>query len=562
MRRLFDDDLIYPSDICFSSDGNTFAVLHVDGLCVWDVPTWKRIRRSARSFHGLHFAPNGKTLASFSYGHEPEGNAIKLVSVRSGKTKQVWSIGENYVHQAAFTADGKVFACALYIDTVGEEHLYDILLWETATGISRQRRFQLRGNLDALYGLRFGPQTQLVAMASNEGFLWDVETGERLNMFSSAAYDRAYSLAASPDNRLLAVGTNAGCVRVYETAAGTLMWETREHTSWVRTIAFSPDGKLLASAGTDHHIHLWHTDTGTLYSQLPGRVGEIWRVGWKASEHIVTAEDDQGNLYLWDRQTVSLQERLQGYIDDAGQVIRATENSLAGIWLFGERQQCYPRCAEAGEGENKVSALLQGGNSVLLKSGGKSRVISLSDEEHAYILTLALSADGRTLATGQSPWGVDIWEVASGKHKRMLNSGDIPLALAFSPIDNHVLAVATAYEKEIGLCNIRRRRRSCGLTGHTNSVRTLTYSSDGHYLLSGAADATVRVWQASTARLLLTLLTFPSGEWIAFTPDGYYDGSPNVEEHLLWRVETELQPGEKYAAVFRRPDRVRAVFNE
>jgi hypothetical protein len=45
-------------------------------------------------------------------------------------------------------------------------------------------------------------------------------------------------------------------------------------------------------------------------------------------------------------------------------------------------------------------------------------------------------------------------------------------------------------------------------------------------------------------------------EWIAFTPEGYFDGSTRAPGFIRWNVAGVLYPAERYLRRFHRPDLV------
>jgi hypothetical protein len=76
----------------------------------------------------------------------------------------------------------------------------------------------------------------------------------------------------------------------------------------------------------------------------------------------------------------------------------------------------------------------------------------------------------------------------------------------------------------------------------------------------------VKVWEVESGRLLATLLTFSdnrsgksSEEWLAFTPDNAYDGSPGIDRCLAWRVGDDLWTADRLAPRLHRPDRLGAA---
>ncbi len=60
-------------------------------------------------------------------------------------------------------------------------------------------------------------------------------------------------------------------------------------------------------------------------------------------------------------------------------------------------------------------------------------------------------------------------------------------------------------------------------SGHTSSVTSVAFSPDGQYVLTGSADGTARLWDASSGESLRTFTGHTA--WVssvAFSPDGRY----------------------------------------
>jgi hypothetical protein len=57
-------------------------------------------------------------------------------------------------------------------------------------------------------------------------------------------------------------------------------------------------------------------------------------------------------------------------------------------------------------------------------------------------------------------------------------------------------------------------------------VLSVAFSADGKHLLTGSEDAAARLWRVDTGELAVTFIV--AGErWIAATPEGFYDASPD-----------------------------------
>src|SRR5205085_1193544 len=98
-----------------------------------------------------------------------------------------------------------------------------------------------------------------------------------------------YSVAFSPDGKLLATGSSGDAVRVWDSAAGAVLPACRGHRGEVWSVACSPDGKTLASAGADGSVRLWDAGHATELHQVTGHAGEVKCVAFSPDGKLIAS---------------------------------------------------------------------------------------------------------------------------------------------------------------------------------------------------------------------------------------------------------------------------------
>ncbi len=139
-------------------------------------------------------------------------------------------------------------------------------------------------------------------------------------------------------------------------------------------------------------------------------------------------------------------------------------------------------------------------------------------ETGSQLRALALSPDGKTLATAGTDDTVTLIDLAGGRRRALApkHSGWIE-ALDFSP-DGALLASASR-DKTARIWDVSTGTRLHELTGHRDFLRGVAFSPDGLKLLTGSYDGTARVWDVVVGRATAEL-TQESVTSVAWSPRG------------------------------------------
>jgi WD40 repeat protein len=303
---------------------------------------------------------------------------------------------------------------------------------------------------------------------------------------------------------------------VWNLRTGEAIWSTNDLAREALAVAFAPDGATLAVGSADGRVIVYDSKNGRVARTLAGHEGGATSVTFSPDGKLLICGQGHGGARVWD----------------------ATTGALA--------RTCRVE-------------------------GWRAQVYSRARPEHADRLmnSIGLSRDGTALATCASSISSEfidptrIWDPRTGKLKREFRDEKIhgrPMAL--SP-DGTILATGG---KSVQLWDVRTGAKMRELLGHLKRTQSIAFSADGRRLIAGGSYGTTNVWEVATGRHMVTLFAFlgrhrgtDRDDWLAYHPDGFYSGSPDIDRLLAWRVGADLETPATVGARLRKPDRIEAA---
>jgi len=235
---------------------------------------------------------------------------------------------------------------------------------------------KLSGFTGKVNAVAFSPDGETVYAAGGEAGIvgivrsWKTSDGSPLRSFEGHT-DAAYALAVSPDGKFIATGAYDQKIRLWDTATGKEIALLKGHNGVVNGLSFRPDGKVLASASADRTVKLWSIPNGQRLDTLSQPTKEQTSVVFSADGKTLFAAGGDNRIRVW---AIS---------------------------------------AAAKEGTNKILT------SRFAHEGG--------------LLNLALSADGKLLASTATDKTLKLWNTADLTEKLLLEKQpDWSSALAFT----------------------------------------------------------------------------------------------------------------------------------
>jgi WD40 repeat protein len=399
----------------FSADGQSLALLDRGRIKLYHVPDGSLSKILGGDFEtvfSLQFAPDGQTLAivgeapmcpncqvipsaalwqlpdgtfisletqdSLSLTYAPNEGSLLIWAVESirflnpvdASTIAIFNEYVTSVDGIAFAPDGQTLAA-----NSGQPHL-SVRLWRVLDGRLAEL-FEDPANPGYGYSkILYSPEGQILWA---QGSFWRPEDGERLthllNILEKDAppYDPS-SFAFSSDENTMAIGYLEGYLQLWDLRKERLIRKLEGYSGEVVSLEFSPDGKTLAAvfAYPDTAIQLWQVPEG---ERLLTIKGEEWT-------HVFTQA-----FFLPDGKVMATVAKNENGMD----------TGIVELWRVGD-----------GERLNQLDV--------------------------TGVISVAISKDGKMIATGSYDHLVRLWAIDDGGLLKTLHGhGEYITDLAFSP---------------------------------------------------------------------------------------------------------------------------------
>lgn len=417
------EDGIHKGTLCFSPDGARLAVGETDGRVRLIDPAEGKVtlgfKAAAEGITALAFSPDGALLAT---GSGFADRSIRLWDAAKGELVGTLRGHTSWVGALAFALDGKTLASGSGDQT--------IRLWDLKT---LSQASLLRGHLDEVYALCFAENGTRLVSGAKDGevrvwdalrripsdgcvFLpapvfkfafppggrdlvtlnrdgkvtaWDLETGELKNTIATVRGDG--EMAVSSDGRWLAVGDEAGQLRVWdypgsrEEASFRLapgrplsvlfagsrsecllvidaerrahLWESgtwKQVESWevdrnANAAGISPDGRVLVCGRGDGRFSAWRVPSGERILEVAAHSRVITGVAFSPDGKRFATTSEDGLTKIWDSATYEVSDALRGSLlsihsvafspDGQRLVTGSSGGEAAQIWDLATKQQ-------------------------------------------------------------------------------------------------------------------------------------------------------------------------------------------------------------------------------
>jgi WD40 repeat protein/serine/threonine protein kinase len=299
----------------------------------------------------------------------------------------------------------------------------------------------------------------------------------------------------SPDGRYILSGSYDGTAKLWDPETGEEIRTFRGHADIVFEVQFSPNGKMAATAGYDNEARVWDVETGQTLLVFSGHRAPINGVVFSPDgTRIATASLDQ-TAKVWDVASGEEIFTLAGHTDqlwhvefnpDGSSILTVSKDGLAILWDAdtGKRLKTLYKHSDI---ISRAKFSQDGKRVILVGNYGLAKVLDVNTGEALLDLP---NLKGMILWGQFSPDNTRIATSASGEHPGFHDSETGELLF--------------------------------NLAGHSTFVVGLDFNPAGSRLATGSFDGTVKVWDLSPGRELVSAAVTHifENQQFAYHPDG------------------------------------------
>ena len=184
-------------------------------------------------------------------------------------------------------------------------------------------------------------------------------------------------------------------------------------------------------------------------------------------------------------------------------------------------------------------AYLQGVNLLDTNFESSDLAKSVFTQAFGFVIAIAFSPDGKSIAAGTDNNDIQLWNVVDGKHLLTYTGhSQWVRSIAFSPDSDKI--ASGSHDMTVRIWEANTGKCIQVLKGHTDRVRLVKFDPTGKILLTSSQDKSVRLWDVKSGQCLRNLIGLGNllGA-VIFTSGGRILGGTREKSLIkLWNVDT------------------------
>ncbi|CAD8130066.1 unnamed protein product [Paramecium sonneborni] len=454
------------TSVAFSPDGMRLAsaIGFEKMIVIWKVKTLKKISSlDADQVYRFQFMPNGKQIVSGGYDNinQINHNGQTILSGILDQSIIFWNVDNEDKHQKQLESKVGVVLYANQGQQLAVGMVNKVII--IFDSITKQENKILQGQIGEILALAFCLNDLMLASAGASGIiLWDI-LNEQIIQSLNGHSDLVWSVQFQPNQNIIAICSAEKTIRfwnLYSKENEELI--NLEQDGEVYSIALSPDGKILASGGEECNVKLWNTNRHSEYHTFFCSQSQRALVSLSGDEQSLAIQYIDGSVRIFN--TSEGREIYKIFLQDAEALSLCI--SPDGIQLAaGLRDKCIriwntkdKTYTDIVDNMLDVSSLAYSSDGLILAAGSHSLIIlfnssNLSEirrfQGHTdYVVSLSFSYDNKQLLPNSKDNSLRIWSIQTGELKQLILTSLINVKLAFFKENNMDSIIVNNFEDQ------------------------------------------------------------------------------------------------------------------
>ncbi|MGH3774784.1 MAG: hypothetical protein ACRDRR_03455 [Pseudonocardiaceae bacterium] len=416
--------------------------------------------------------------------------------------------------------DALPLADAQHIVTSGKDR--KLRVWDARTGTKIAESSALN---PAAYSLRRYAQSvvSLSVVGLSVGakpsiVVWDWQAGRDPIRYPVNDFNEVQQVVVNEHAQTVMIALDKE-VLTYNLVDGSLLGKLPPQADVVTHVATNPDGKWITTVGADGRVLVWfpgnrQSPPAPTYELLANR-GKVTQVSYLRDGNVVLSLGIDGAVRLWELPPVPRFEQHKNWVV-------GMDLSRDGSWLATASQDGHAFIIDPHDLSKPPVATVSAGaplRVVLFDPTEPRRILTLAQSDRVpalwrwggdgtperlttyakpplptfeYLVSLAISPDGKTVAAGDTRGAIHLWDAMTGAlrtDRDFPGTGQPAYSLAFDPTGQ---LLAATDSRGVRLWQLDSAEPPI-LLGHQNAT-SVDFAPSGEHLVSTVGDGTVNIW--------------------------------------------------------------------
>jgi RNA polymerase sigma factor (sigma-70 family) len=493
------------------------------GVSVWDVDSQELLRRLEEPVSSQAFADAVSFGGRFA-ALQRRASEIDVYETLSGRRLANKSVADNDVTVIAVSDEGERLVTG---GTGG-----GLLVWDVAASTPPA---PITAHSSPIVAVAVLPGEQIAVSADEEGGVCRTDLDGQKVLYRHKAHEGPIRcLAVTADGTQVLTAGEDGVIQLHDVGGTGEPRQLGRHDAPVTALACGNSTGALASADENGIIRIWRPGSGAADwnaetvpvkqwfgkpTESPPRITSLAisphertlvigteSVPLEPVRSSVPRPNDDGKVEVV-KQTIERQASLLVHYDLRGKYAPVRANFQSDITALA-----FP--------DNDVTLLVATADGSLSRRRGSLEPVQSIKGHEGGTRFVAYLPDGKRMISGGQDQAIRVWETATGKLFKTVNSGHGAVVCGAISPDGRTL-VTSGYGKGIYFWDVETLRRRAAKFDHGGRIGGMAFSSDGKWLATASWDKTVKLWDVQTQRVARTLEGFTSSVCgVRFSPDG------------------------------------------